>query len=139
MNVAYLYAQLEIANQINENRLRTWDRYYQGLSEFKEKCFLELPHIPEECEHNAHMFYIKAKDLEERTALIDYLKSNGITAVFHYVPLHTSVAGNKYGTFIGEDKYTTSESERLIRLPLFYGIETDAVDYVIEKVKAFYQ
>lgn len=139
MNVAYLYAQLEIANQINENRLRTWDRYYQGLSELKEKCFLELPHIPEECEHNAHMFYIKAKDLEERTALIDYLKSNGITAVFHYVPLHTSVAGNKYGTFIGEDKYTTSESERLIRLPLFYGIETDAVDYVIEKVKAFYQ
>lgn len=139
MNVAYLYAQLEIASQINNERLKTWERYYQGLLELKNKELLELPYIPEGCEHNAHMFYIKAKNLEERTRLIDYLKSNGITAVFHYVPLHSSVAGIKYGSFIGEDRYTTSESERLVRLPMFYGINTEAVDYVIEKIKAFYQ
>ena len=100
---------------------------------------IELPTVPEHCVHNAHMFYIKTKDLEERTRLIDYLKENGILSVFHYIPLHSAPAGIKFGRFHGEDEYTTKESERLLRLPLYYGLKEEEVLYICEKVREFYQ
>ncbi len=139
MNAAYLWAQLEMAEEINQNRLSTWDRYYEGLKSLEKEGKIELPYIPEYCEHNAHMFYIKAKDLEERSNLITYLKENGIAAVFHYIPLHSAPAGQKYGRFCGEDVYTTKESERLLRLPMYYGLKQEEVDYIIDKVIQFYQ
>ena len=139
MNAAYLYAQLEMADDINNARLHIWNRYYEGLKELQEAGKLELPVVPEGCVHNAHMFYIKAKDLGERTALISHLKANEILYVFHYIPLHSAPAGMKYGRFHGEDVYTTKESERLCRLPLYYGLTDEQVDYIISKVKAFYE
>lgn len=138
MNAAYLYAQLEMAEEINDARLSIWNQYYEGLSELKESGKIDLPHVPEHCVHNAHMFYIKAKDLEERTEFIDFMKANGILSVFHYIPLHTAPAGLKYGRFNGEDVYTTKESERLARLPMYYGLKEDQVSYIIGKVKEFY-
>lgn len=138
LNAAYLYAQLELADEINDARLHVWNRYYEGLKELKEAGKIELPVIPEDCVHNAHMFYIKAKDLTERTALISFLKQNDILAVFHYIPLHSAPAGLKFGRFDGEDVYTTKESERLCRLPLYYGLTDEQVDYIISKVKEFY-
>lgn len=138
MNAAYLYAQLELAEEINEDRLRSWNIYWNELQELKEEGKIELPVIPEGCVHNAHMFYLKAKDLEERTRLIDFLKANGIWAVFHYVPLHSAPAGKKFGRFHGEDQYTTKESERLCRLPLYYGLTEEQVRYIASKVKEFY-
>lgn len=138
MNAAYLYAQLEMAEEINDARLAIWNRYYDGLKELKEAGKIELPYVPKECVHNAHMFYIKAKDLEERTALISFLKENGILSVFHYIPLHSAPAGLKYGEFRGKDEYTTKESERLARLPMYYGLQMEQVDYIISKVKEFY-
>lgn len=138
MNAAYLWAQLEMADEINDARLAVWNRYYEGLKELAEAGKIELPVVPEGCVHNAHMFYIKAKDLEERTALIDHLKANGILAVFHYIPLHSAPAGQKFGRFHGEDVYTTKESERLCRLPMYYRLQEEQVDYIISKVKEFY-
>lgn len=138
MNAGYLYAQLEMADEINNYRLAVWNRYYEGLKELKEAGKIELPTIPEGCVHNAHMFYIKAKDLTERTALISFLKENGILAVFHYIPLHSAPAGRKFGRFHGEDVYTTKESERLCRLPMYYGLTEEQTDYIISKVKEFY-
>ena len=138
MNAAYLYAQLEIADEINQARLALWNRYYVNLSPLAEAGKLELPVVPEGCVHNAHMFYVKAKDIQERTAFIDHLKENGIMSVFHYIPLHTAPAGLKFGRFHGEDKYTTRESERLARLPMYYGLKEEQVDYICEKVKGFY-
>lgn len=139
MNAAYLWAQLEIADEINNNRLKTWNRYFEGLNELEQKGMIQLPVIPKECEHNAHMFYLKAKNLEERTELISYLKEKEILSVFHYIPLHTAPAGLKYGIFYGEDRYTTSESERLLRLPLYYGLEAEKVDYIIQEIQEFYK
>ena len=138
MNAAYLYAQLEMADEINEDRLHIWNRYMEGLKDLKEKGLIDVPFVPGECVHNAHMFYIKAKDIEERTRLIDHLKKNDILSVFHYIPLHTAPAGSKFGRFHGEDKYTTKESERLTRLPLYYGLTDDQTDYIIDKVHEFY-
>jgi len=138
MNAAYLFAQLEMADEINEARLHSWNLYNEGLQNLKEDGKIELPYIPEECVHNAHMFYIKTKDLDERTALISFLKQNEILSVFHYVPLHTAPAGLKYGRFQGEDKYTTKESDRLVRLPMYYGLKDEQVEYIISKVKEFY-
>lgn len=139
MNAAYLWAQLELADQINKKRLSLWNHYRELLTPLKEKGYIELPTVPEGCVHNAHMFYIKAKDLEERTRLIDFLKKNEIWSVFHYIPLHTAPAGMKFGEFHGEDRYTTKESERLCRLPMYYSLELDQVDYIASKVKEFYQ
>ena len=113
--------------------------YYEMLKPLRDRGVIELPVIPEGCVHNAHMFYIKAKDLEVRTKLISYLKSNGIDAVFHYIPLHSSPAGIKYGSFAGDDNYTTKESERLIRLPLYYGLKSDQVEFICEKIGGFYR
>lgn len=139
LNAAYLYAQLEEANKINDNRLNIWNMYYRELKILEEKGFIELPYIPHHCVHNAHMFYIKCKDLEERTELINYLKENDILAVFHYIPLHSAEAGFKYGRFHGKDIYTTKESERLVRLPLYYMLEEDKIQYIVEKIKDFYR
>lgn len=139
LNAAYLWAQLEMANEINEERLASWKRYFAGLEILQAKGLIELPYIPENCEHNAHMFYLKAKDLEERSQLIAYLKENGILAVFHYIPLHNSPAGQKYGRFSGEDKYTTIESERLVRLPMYYGLKEREIDYVVNTIYKFYK
>lgn len=138
LNAAYLYAQLEEAHTINNNRLEIWNRYYNGLKELKESGVIELPFIPEECEHNAHMFYIKLKDLEQRTEIIKYLKEKNINSVFHYVPLHSAKAGLEFGRFHGEDKYTTRESERLLRLPLYYGLKEEEVDYIVSKIREFF-
>ncbi|MBR1470463.1 MAG: dTDP-4-amino-4,6-dideoxygalactose transaminase [Lachnospiraceae bacterium] len=139
MNAAYLYAQLEIADQINEARKKIWNTYYEGLKPLQEAGRIELPQIPAGCEHNAHMFYIKAKDFAERTALIDFLKEKNILSVFHYIPLHTSPAGKKYGRFHGEDLYTTKESERLTRLPLYYGLREEQNLYIIDQIREFYK
>lgn len=139
MNAAYLYAQLEMAEEINDARLKVWNTYYEGLKGLCDAGKIELPVVPEGCEHNAHMFYIKAKDCEERTELISFLKSNEIMSVFHYIPLHTSPAGQKFGEFRGQDVYTTKESERLARLPLFYGLTKEQNEYIIDKVTEFYK
>lgn len=138
MNAAYLYAQLEMADEINDIRLARWNSYYEQLSPLAEKGKMELPYVPKECVHNGHMFYIKTKDLEERTALIQFLKENDILSVFHYVPLHSAPAGIKFGRFHGEDKYTTKESERLLRLPMFYKLTEEETTYISGKVKEFY-
>ena len=136
INAAYLWAQLEKAEQINKNRLANWQLYFDGLQKLRERGDIELPFIPEDCRHNAHMFYIKTDNLKSRTQLIEALKSKGISAVFHYVPLHSSKAGKVYGEFIGEDKYTTKDSERLLRLPLFYGLHAAQVEEVIAKINS---
>lgn len=138
MNAAYLYAQLEMADEINDIRLARWKQYYERLSRLMESGKIELPKVPEGCIHNGHMFYIKTKDMEERAALIAFLKKNEILSVFHYVPLHSAPAGIKFGRFHGEDIYTTKESERLLRLPMFYKLKEQEVDYVAGKVKEFY-
>ncbi|MEG1848644.1 MAG: dTDP-4-amino-4,6-dideoxygalactose transaminase [Lachnospiraceae bacterium] len=138
MNAGYLYAQLELADEINENRLANWHLYQTKLQGLQQAGKITLPTIPKDCVHNAHMFYIKAKDLEERTALINFLREHDIYAVFHYIPLHSAPAGLKFGRFCGEDKYTTTESERLCRLPLYYGLTAEQVCYITDKVKEFY-
>ena len=138
LNAAYLWAQLCAADEINENRMESWNLYYEELKELKEEGKIELPVIPKDCIHNAHMFYIKCKDLEERTRFIAYLKEEGIMAVFHYIPLHSAPAGLKYGRFAGGDIYTTAESERLVRLPMYYRLEPETVKFICEKIKAFY-
>lgn len=138
LNVAYLYAQLENADLIYNDRMNSWNKYKELLQELEDKNLIELQYIPEDCKHNAHMFYIKCKDLDERTLLIDYLKKDQIWAVFHYIPLHSAEAGLKFGRFHGEDKYTTKESERLLRLPLYYGLKKEEIELVVSKIKEFY-
>lgn len=138
LNAAYLWAQLEQADKIFDNRMRTWNLYYELLTDLQKQGVISLPVVPEHCTHNAHMFYIKVKDLDERTHLIDFLKEQGILAVFHYIPLHTAPAGRKFGVFCGEDRYTTKESERLVRLPMYYGLEEEKVVYIVNKIKDFY-
>ena len=138
LNAAYLWAQLEAADKIYDDRMATWNHYYAGFKELEKEGYIQLPVVPEGCRHNAHMCYIKAKNLEERSRLIKYLKENEIQAVFHYIPLHSAPAGQKFGRFHGEDIYTTKESERLMRLPMYYGLESDTVERIIETVKKFY-
>jgi dTDP-4-amino-4,6-dideoxygalactose transaminase len=139
LNASFLLPQIEHAEQITQDRLNTWNFYFKALSSLQIKDKISLPHVPEECIHNAHMFYIKAKDLKERTALIDHLRKNGIMAIFHYIPLHSSPAGQKFGSFHGVDKFTTIESERLIRLPLFYGMKEEDLSFIVDKVSEFYR
>lgn len=133
---AHLYHQLLISDVIFDKRMFSWELYYNELSSIKN--YIDLPHIPNYAKHNAHMFYIKAKDIEERTKLIEFLKNRGIQAVFHYVPLHSSPAGLKYGRFHGEDNYTSKESERLVRLPLYYNIDAADIMTVCKSIKDFY-
>jgi dTDP-4-amino-4,6-dideoxygalactose transaminase len=138
LNAAYLWGQLEVANKIYDKRVQAWNIYFDLLKNLEEKGFIDLPKVPEQCIHNAHMFYIKTKDLAERSKLVSYLKEYKISSVFHYIPLHSSPAGKKLGRFFGEDKYTTKESERLLRLPLYYNIKAEIVEYVAERVREFY-
>ena len=138
MNAAYLWGQLEVADEINDNRLAAWNRYYAAFKPLADAGKLVLPTIPEDCVHNAHMFYVKLKNLQERTAFINHLKDNGIGCVFHYVPLHSAPAGLKFGRFNGEDVYTTAESERLARLPMYYGITDEEVKAVCDSVISFF-
>ena len=137
MNAAYLWAQLELAEEITAARMARWEQYRNRLTHLEESGRIDLPFIPEHCTHNAHMFYIKVKDIAERTALIDHLKSREILAVFHYVPLHTAPAGLKYGRFNGVDEYTTKESDRLVRLPMYYKLTEENVDYICDAVEEF--
>lgn len=139
MNAAYLYAQLENADKIQSARMKIWNKYNEELSELVAKKSLLLPTIPEGLVHNAHMFYIICNSLEERTAFIKFMKENEILCVFHYVPLHSSPAGIKFGRFDGKDEITTEYSERLVRLPLYYGLKDSEQDYVISKIKEFYK
>lgn len=139
LNAAYLWAQLEHADEINQNRLDTWKRYYETFQPLAQEGKLELPVIPEGCAHNAHMFYIKLRDLEERTAFISHMKSRGVSCVFHYVPLHSAPAGLKFGRFHGEDVYTTKESERLVRLPLYYRLSAEDVSAVTAAARSFFE
>ena len=139
LNAAYLLAQLEEADRINDARLHAWEQYHRGLAPLEAAGKIEIAHIPESCAHNAHMFWVKTKDLAERTALIAYLKERGIFSMFHYVPLHSAEAGLKFGRFHGEDQYTTQESNRLTRLPMYYGLEEKDIEAVIAAVKAFYE
>lgn len=138
MNAAYLYTQFEMAEEINKTRVARWNQYCEALLPLQEAGRIELPTVPEGCVHNGHMFYIKTRDLEERTRLIQFLKENDILAVFHYVPLHSAPAGVKFGRFHGEDRYTTRESERLLRLPMFYQLTQEQTAYIAGKVKEFY-
>lgn len=135
LNAAILLAQLENIDKIQEKRLYIWNRYFEELKKLKQ---IEIPKIPETCEHNAHIFYIKCKDIEERTKFISYLKDNGIYSVFHYVPLHSSYAGIKFGTMNGDDVFTTKESERILRLPLHFNILDNDIEKIIEHTKGFY-
>lgn len=139
LNAAYLWGQLEAADQINENRLASWQRYYDAFAPLQQQGLLELATVPEGCVHNAHMFWMKCKDLQQRTELLAFLKQQGVLAVFHYIPLHSAPAGLRFGRFNGEDVYTTLESERLLRLPMYYGLTQQDQQQVIEAVKAFYQ
>ena len=139
LNCAYLYPQLKMAEKINEERLEAWNYYKENLQDLEEKGKITLQFVPDYSKHNAHMFYFKTRSLEERAKLIKYLKDNGVQAVFHYIPLHNSPAGKKFGKFNGEDKYTTLESEKLIRLPMYYKITKAEQDVVIKKIKKFYE
>mgnify|MGYP002580807841 CR=1 FL=1 len=137
MNAAYLWAQLEVADKINDKRLSIWNFYHEELKELEDRGVLERPYIPEYATHNAHMYYIKVKDLKVRTKLLAYLKQRGILSVFHYVPLHTATAGKKFGRFHGEDVYTTKESERLCRLPMYYSLSLEEAAEVVKALKEF--
>jgi dTDP-4-amino-4,6-dideoxygalactose transaminase len=139
INAAYLYAQLEVAEKINQSRLHAFGLYETLLSPLGKEGMIELPHVPEDCVHNGHMFYIKCRDLKQRGRFIDFMRDRGVMCVFHYVPLHTSPAGQRYGRFSGEDEYTTRESERLVRLPMYQGLSDSEIEYIADCVKAFFQ
>ena len=138
LNAAYLWAQLLNADEINGNRIATWNRYYQELQAMAMEGKFEIPTVPKECEHNAHMFYLKCKDLKERSEFIKFMKEKELYCVFHYIPLHSAPAGEKFGRFDWEDEFTTKESERLVRLPMYYGLRKDQVDLVVEGIKEFF-
>lgn len=138
LNAAYLWAQLERADDINNDRLATWNYYQKELQPLADAGKIELPTIPEDCVHNAHMFYIKCKTLEERTAFIAYMKANGVQTTFHYIPLHSAPAGVKFGRFNGEDVYTTAESDCLVRMPMYFGMTEEDRKTVVDNIRSFY-
>lgn len=138
LNAAYLWAQLELAETINTNRLASWQLYYDGLVELSQNTDVSLPFIPNDCSSNAHMFYFKTSNLATRTRLIEALKRQGYMALFHYIPLHSSKAGLIYGEFVGEDTYTTVESERLLRLPLYYNMQASDITAIVDIIYDFY-
>lgn len=136
VSAAYLLGQLENAERINSKRLDIWNKYYNGLKQLKE---IKVPFIPDECKHNAHMFYLKVENIEIRTKLIDHLKEKNISAVFHYIPLHTSIAGKKFSKFVGHDIHTTVESNKLLRLPLFYSLKDEEINLTIKEIINFFK
>ena len=137
LNAAYLYAQLEQADKIDEHRMAIWNLYNERLAPLEEAGYIERPFVPDYAKHNAHMFYMKVKDLSVRSRLIAFLKENGVHSVFHYIPLHSATAGRKFGRFCGEDIYTTRESERLMRLPMYYGLSLDEANYIVDTIYRF--
>ncbi len=139
LNAAYLWAQLEMAEKINEDRMRSWDLYHNLLQPLAESGLLELPQIPVDCVHNAHMYYVKLKDLVERGRFIRYLKEHDVGCVFHYIPLHSAPAGLRFGRFAGEDEYTTKESERLARLPMYYGLRPEDIRETVRLAEEYFK
>ena len=139
LNAAYLWAQLEMADEIRKDRLESWNYYHERLEGLERAGCIERPFVPDYADHNAHMYYIKVKDLEERGKLIQFLKEREIHTVFHYVPLHSAPAGRKFGRFHGEDRYTTRESERLLRLPMYYQLTREKQDQVVKAIEEFYE
>lgn len=139
LNAAYLWAQLEMADEINDNRLATWNMYYEAFKPLEKKGVIKLPIIPGDCVHNAHMFYLKAKDLDTRQAFIKYMKENKIQCTFHYVPLHSAPAGLKFGRFDGLDEHTTPDSDRLVRMPMYYNMIKEDLQKVIDKTIEFFE
>ena len=139
LNAAYLWAQLEMADEINNNRLATWNAYYEAFKPLEEKGLITLPTVPEGCVHNAHMFYLKTKDLETRQEFIQYMRDNEIQCTFHYVPLHSAPAGLKFGRFVGKDEHTTPDSDRLVRLPMYYNLDKKDLEKIINKTLEFFE
>ena len=139
MNAAYLWAQLELADEITKTRMDRWNQYDALLRDLADKGLIEQPFVPDYCTHNAHMYYIKVRDLEQRSDFINFMKSKDVLTVFHYVPLHTAPAGLKYGRFHGEDNFTTRESDRLVRLPMYYALTEDDVNYICECVHEYFE
>jgi dTDP-4-amino-4,6-dideoxygalactose transaminase len=139
LQAAHLYSQLLQAEEIRDKRVAVWERYAEGLKSLQDRNLVELMAIPETCEHNGHLFFLKCKTAEYRDELIKYLKDKGVTAVFHYIPLHSSPAGEKYGEFIGEDIHTTDSSMRLVRLPIFYNLLLTEVDYIVDAILTYYE
>lgn len=139
ISAAYLWGNLKQSTKINEFRLKLWQEYYESLEHLQEKQFIDLQNIPQKCTHNAHMFYIKVKDLKTRSKLIEYLKQNNISSAFHYVPLHSAPAGKKFGRFEGQDKFTTCESERIIRLPMYFGLDSDSIKKICQSIELFFK
>lgn len=138
LQAAYLWGQLLHADDINEDRLKSWDKYYSGLQDLESKGHIQLPKVPSYCLHNAHMFHIRTKSLRERTQLIAHLKEDSIQATFHYVPLHSAKAAEKFAIFSGVDQFTTSESDKLVRLPMWFGLRASEIDVVVASIKRFY-
>lgn len=138
LNAAYLMAQLDMADEINQARRSAWDAYYQSLKPLADKGCIELPFVPEGCEHNAHMFWLKCKDIDDRQQMIHHLREAGISSVFHYIPLHSAPAGQAFGRFHGEDRFTTRESERLLRLPMYYGLMPETAEMVAERIYTYF-
>jgi dTDP-4-amino-4,6-dideoxygalactose transaminase len=135
---AYLWGQLEKAGEINQNRLETWDAYYKAFKPLVKKGMLEVPIIPIDCKHNAHMFYLKLKTLTDRALFIRHMKRKNVLTVFHYIPLHSSIAGKKFGQFFDIDINTTKESELIVRLPLFFNMTERDRKHIINSVIEFY-
>ena len=138
VSASYLWGQLENVDEINDDRINSWNLYYDGLKSLEKKDLIVLPTIPDNCTHNGHMFYIKLKNIEVRTKLIKYLQKNDINSVFHYIPLHSSEAGKKFGRFYGVDAFTTKESERLVRLPMYYKITKEDIELVVLTINGFF-
>ncbi len=138
INAAYLWGQLEEAEKIQSDRIKSWNRYHEALKSLEDAGYVQRPYIPNYAVHNAHMYYLKVADLDTRTRLIRYLSEHGVMAVFHYIPLHSAPAGKKFGRFHGEDRYTTKESERLLRLPLYYGLTSSDQEQVITALYDFF-
>jgi len=138
LQAAYLWAQLEAAERINQQRLRLWQNYADALQPVAARGRIGLASLPADCEHNAHMFYLKLRDHDDRSALIAWLKEAEIMAVFHYIPLHSSPAGQRFGRFHGEDHFTQSESDRLLRLPLFYNLSDNNQKTVINSLLSYF-
>lgn len=139
LQAAYLWGQLECAEDINVDRLTTWNEYYQAFKPLEEGGIIKIPIIPENCQHNAHLFYLKLKNIEQRTKFIEYLMNNEVMSVFHYVPLHTAPAGERYGRFVGEDRYTTTGSNQLVRLPIWFGMRSEQIEQVIRTVMEYFK
>lgn len=137
IQAAYLWGQLEKADEINNNRLESWNAYYDALLPLQKEGLIELPTVPNSCKHNAHMFYIKVENLNKRTLFLEYLKEKGVNAVFHYVPLHSAPAGKAFSRFHSEDQFTTTESERIVRLPMYYGLKKEQIGHISSVINCF--